>query len=455
MESSECAEYFNHEVVGEFEPKMAIKITMTVLYALILLTGIIGNSITIKVTQVLLKNGYLQKNVTDHMVSLACSDLLVLLLGMPVELYSVIWYPFTSASGNASCKIYNFLFEACSYATILNVATLSFERYIAICHPFKYKSFSGSRTVKLICFVWLTSVCVALPLLFTMGIEDPLEPFKKPSDLPAEKDLVTENPCIKKSNFTICTNLSSMWPVYQSSIFSAFIIYIVVLVSVTFMCREMTKILKGNRNEPVNTKNGEIDMGFLPKHDSPQVKASRKQTIIFLGLIVGTLAGCWMPNQIRRIMSAARPKTEWTRAYFRGYITLLPIADTFFYLSSVVNPFLYNLSSRQFREVFMQVLRCRLTIEHINKRTLRRHKNTTVHSARPLMLASFRRSLSSHKKPKESTFITFQSSTTETSTASLNPSSPVESPELVKSEQTAEMTLQTTPKKNSLNESSV
>lgn len=88
------------------------------------------------------------------------------------------------------------------------------------------------------------------------------------------------------------------------------------------------------------------------------------------GLIVASLMLCWLPTQIRRVMMAALPKSSWTSHFFRSYVTLYPVADTFFYLSSVINPFLYNLSSRQFREVFVQVLRCRLTIEHANKRTL-------------------------------------------------------------------------------------
>uniref|UniRef100_A0A8C9VDN0 G-protein coupled receptors family 1 profile domain-containing protein n=1 Tax=Scleropages formosus TaxID=113540 RepID=A0A8C9VDN0_SCLFO len=70
-----------------------------------------------------------------------------------------------------------------------------------------------------------------------------------------------------------------------------------------------------------------------------------------------------MPNQIRRIMTAAKTKRDWDMSYLKSYVILHPIADTFFYLSSVLNPFLYNLSSQQFRQVFVQVLRCRLTIE--------------------------------------------------------------------------------------------
>lgn len=122
---------------------------------------------------------------------------------------------------------------------------------------------------------------------------------------------------------------------------------------------------------------------------------------VFTGLIVATLAICWMPNQVRRIMAAAKPKQDWTVPYFRAYITLLPIADIFFYLSSVVNPLLYNISSQQFRSVFLQVLRCRLTIEHANKeKFLRANLSSTARSLRPLLSFSVRRKSSTRGNTK-------------------------------------------------------
>lgn len=107
---------------------------------------------------------------------------------------------------------------------------------------------------------------------------------------------------------------------------------------------------------------------------------------------------CWLPNQIRRLMMAAVPKSRWTTSFFRSYITLQPVADTFFYLSSVLNPFLYNVSSRQFRKVFVQVLRCHLAIEHINKRTVKSSHNASERSLRPLLLKSLRRSRGQQSK---------------------------------------------------------
>ncbi|XP_072301308.1 G-protein coupled receptor 39 [Eucyclogobius newberryi] len=375
---------------SELEPNYAVKVFLTILYCLILVTGILGNSITIRVAHVLKRNGYLQKNVTDHMVSLACSDLLVLLIGMPVELFSAIWFPFSSTSGNASCKIYNFLFEACSYATILNVATLSFERYVAICHPFKFKALGGKRTSGLITFAWLVSVLVALPLLVATGTQ---------GHIPVRQDMPAQN-------LTFCTNLRDKWVMFRVSIFVAFLVYMIVLVGVAFMCRAMILVLTRPMGAAGSDANG--------KHESPKVKMARKQTIIFLGLIVGSLMVCWLPNQIRRLMMAAVPKSRWTVSFFHSYVTLHPIADTFFYLSSVINPFLYNLSSRQFRGVFLQVLKCRLTIEHVNKRTVAGSRPaSSARSMRPLLFKSLRRSkgdngstLEKDKPPP--TFTTFQ-----------------------------------------------
>ncbi|KFQ27251.1 G-protein coupled receptor 39, partial [Mesitornis unicolor] len=412
---SDCSDLIDHSHIAEFEVSLWIKITLGLGYICLFVAGILGNSITIKVTRILQKKGYLQKEVTDHMVSLACSDLLVILLGMPMEFFSAIWSPFSTPSGNIACKLYYFLFETCSYATVLHVATLSFERYVAICHPFKFKAVSGPRTVKLlIAFVWGTSVIVALPLLFAMGTEYPLESVEGYQGMTDCTESTSKHHLPElKHNVTICTNLSSKWSLFQASIFSAFAVYIIVLGSVTFMCRSMMKTLMIHKEGTLAVKGG---LGHqeqrLRKSESSEGKSSRRQTILFLGLIVATLAICWMPNQVRRIMAASKPKQDWTVLYFRAYIILLPFADIFFYLSSVVNPLLYNISSQQFRSVFLQVLRCHLTIEHANKEKFLRanlsSRERSRRSLRPLLFISSRRNSSS--KGNNKVFLsTFQS----------------------------------------------
>lgn len=281
-----CADVIDHSHVRDFEVRLAVKISLTVLYGIILLAGIIGNSVTIQTTKLLRDKGYLQKGVTDHMISLACSDLLVILLGMPVELYSVIWFPFSSTYGNITCKIYCFLFEACSYATIFHVATLSFERYLAICHPFRFKMVSGTRAVKLmICFAWVTSVCVALPLIFAMGAQYPLEPV---SGRRSQCNVSTYH---FTGNITLCTNLHSKWTAFQASIFTAFVVYIVVLTSVAFMCRKMMVTLMVAKKGTVTVKGppGTTTTNEMTKSSSSEAQSARKQTIIFLGKLCSYL----------------------------------------------------------------------------------------------------------------------------------------------------------------------
>ncbi|KAL8183230.1 UNVERIFIED_CONTAM: G-protein coupled receptor 39 [Gekko kuhli] len=280
-----CWDIIDDSHIPEFEMAQWIKITLALLYVIIFVAGILGNSITIHTTRVLQKKGYLQKEVTDHMVSLACSDLLVIFLGMPVEFFSMIWTPFSTPKGDLACKLYSFVFEACSYATVLHVATLSFERYIAICHPFKFKATSRTCKVKiLIAFVWITSVLVALPLLFSMGTEYPLEAIQGYRGLVAcTRPQGRHHMPVLKSNMTICTSLSSKWKFFQTGIFTALIVYILVLASVAFMCRRMMKTLMLPKQGTLAVKaERDSQHQYLRKTENPDSRSSRKQTILFL-----------------------------------------------------------------------------------------------------------------------------------------------------------------------------
>ncbi|CAG5974660.1 unnamed protein product [Menidia menidia] len=146
------------------------KVAVTVIYAALFAVGSLGNSVTLYtlLTKKSLQN--LQSTVHYHLASLAVSDLLILLFSMPVELYNFIWFHHPWVFGDAACRGYYFLRDSCSYATALNIGSLSAERYMAICHPFKAKSImSRSRTKKLISAMWLASFALATPMLFSMG----------------------------------------------------------------------------------------------------------------------------------------------------------------------------------------------------------------------------------------------------------------------------------------------
>ncbi|XP_052592743.1 G-protein coupled receptor 39-like [Peromyscus californicus insignis] len=159
-----------------------------------------------------------------------------------------------------------------------------------------------------------------------------------------------------------------------------------------------------------------------------------------------------MPNQVRRIMAAAKPKDEWTKPYFRAYMILLPFSNTFFYLSSVVNPLLYNVSSQQFRKVFWQVLCCRLTLQHANQeKRLRAHfssaKASTSSARSPLIFLASRRNSqrnSSSRRTNKVFLSTFQAEARpgEAKPQPLSPESPQTDSETKPADATTENGLQ-------------
>lgn len=146
------------------------KVLVTAVYLALFAVGTVGNSVTALALGRKKSLQSLQSTVHYHLGSLALSDLLILLLAMPVELYNFIWVHHPWAFGDAGCRGYYFLRDACTYATALNVASLSVERYLAICHPFRAKTLmSRSRTKKFISAIWLASGLLAVPMPFTMG----------------------------------------------------------------------------------------------------------------------------------------------------------------------------------------------------------------------------------------------------------------------------------------------
>ena len=64
-----------------------IAVPLTFLYSFLLITGIVGNVIT---CVVILRNKYLHTATNYYLFSLAVSDLLLLIFGLPLEIY-YIW----------------------------------------------------------------------------------------------------------------------------------------------------------------------------------------------------------------------------------------------------------------------------------------------------------------------------------------------------------------------------
>ncbi|XP_055748193.1 neurotensin receptor type 1-like isoform X1 [Salvelinus fontinalis] len=352
------------------------KVLVTVIYIALFAVGCLGNSVTLYtlLTKKSLQN--LQSTVHYHLASLAVSDLLILVLSMPVELYNFIWVHHPWAFGGVVCKGYYFIRDACSYATAFNIASLSVERYMAICHPFKAKSImSRSRTKKLISGMWVASFLLASPMLFTMG--------QKYHGSQREK---------------ICTTIVSpvlLKIVIQVNVFLSFVVPMVAISALNGVIA--SQLLRMFRETKQDTRICIIEGNptMLSIAVEPNRTQSLRHGVMVLRAVVVAFVVCYLPYYVRRLMYCYAEFTEtasirrawtlqgvanvpqgcwpmltpmlptvvssWLDVLWEGYDYyhyFFMVTNVLFYVSSAINPVLYNLVSANYREIFFNTLRC-------------------------------------------------------------------------------------------------
>lgn len=141
-------------------------------YAFIFLLGTVGNIVTLTV---ILKTRYLHNKTNFYLCSLAVSDLLILIFGLPSEVAYLVkndrFY-----GGDWLCILRGLLSETATNASVLTVATFTLERWVAICKPFGTNQGSCGRVAGHITLIWLVAVGGAIPLAYQFGVtsyEDP------------------------------------------------------------------------------------------------------------------------------------------------------------------------------------------------------------------------------------------------------------------------------------------
>ncbi|KAJ3641671.1 hypothetical protein Zmor_028155 [Zophobas morio] len=154
--TSQCSEEF----LGPQRDSLYIVVPIIVVYVVIFLTGTIGN---ISTCIVIARNKSMHTATNYYLFSLAISDLLLLVSGLPQEIY-LIYSRYPYVFGSTFCFLRGMFAETSANATVLTITAFTVERYLAICHPFLSHTLSKlSRAVKLILVIWLVAVGSAVP----------------------------------------------------------------------------------------------------------------------------------------------------------------------------------------------------------------------------------------------------------------------------------------------------
>ncbi|XP_066905288.1 pyrokinin-1 receptor, partial [Halyomorpha halys] len=314
---------------GPSRDPLYLVVPMTVLYSLIFVTGLVGN---ISTCIVIYRNRSMQTTTNLYLFSMAVSDLLLLTSGLPQEVY-ILWSKYPYIFGEVCCFLQGLISEASSNATVLTITAFTVERYIAICHPFLSHTVSKvSRAVKFIIFIWLMAFLSAIPQAIQFGLVYATD--NKGNVISEEYKLCSVKTRTFKHSFELSAVLFFFFPMS--------------VITVLY-------ILIGIRLH----RAGDSTSGSVSRGSRKGNAKSNKRVIKMLVVVVVAFFICWAPFQAQRLFAMqAQGKHNSPRMVF-FYQCITYISGPLYYLSTTVNPFLYNIMSLKFRAAFKEITKCR------------------------------------------------------------------------------------------------
>lgn len=108
----------------EVRDSLYVVVPITAIYFVIFVTGVIGN---ISTCIVIAKNKSMHTTVNYYLFSLAMSDFILLISGVPNEVYS-IWFKYPYVFGETFCILRGCINETAANATVLTITAFTVER---------------------------------------------------------------------------------------------------------------------------------------------------------------------------------------------------------------------------------------------------------------------------------------------------------------------------------------
>ncbi|XP_077343799.1 neuromedin-U receptor 1 [Lithobates pipiens] len=305
-----------------------------IIYLIIFTVGAVGNTLT---CIVIIKHKIMRTPTNYYLFSLAISDLLVLLLGMPLELYE-LWSNYPFLFGKGGCSFKTLLFETVCFASILNVTALSVERYIAVVHPLRAKYVvTRNHAKRVIVSVWVLSILCSVPNASLIGIHNLY--IIGYGTIP---------------NSAICTLVRPRW-IYNLVIqITTIFFFFLPMCTISVLYLLIGLQLKREKMLQVLEAKSGGDGDSYQNVRLQQEKSRRRQVTKMLFILVVVFGICWAPFHTERLMWSFI--NNWTAEMHQMFSFVHVISGVLFYLSSAVNPILYNLLSTRFREMFKEVM---------------------------------------------------------------------------------------------------
>lgn len=139
-----------------------IRTLIPILDGLILVTGLVGQTLVIVILTNRRKKASQPPHSTDALLlALSAADLLLLLcLPFHTSAITLGFWPF----GSFMCKVISFLGVACSAASVFTLAALAVTRYLTVVHPtWTYRSRLHRRIKLTVVLLWIPAAALGAP----------------------------------------------------------------------------------------------------------------------------------------------------------------------------------------------------------------------------------------------------------------------------------------------------
>lgn len=259
---------------------------------------------------------HLQSFSEQFIFSLALSDIMVAASVLPFDI--VYWIAFPRwPLGEYVCNLWNALFFLFLTASVLNLTSISIDRFLAVVYPLRYSIWVTPNVVKLmIASVWVYSFAIAVLIFFLL---DPPE---------GETYSFNLNPFFH--GFLLIGNV--IFP---------FIIMIILYSKIYIIARRHARRV-GMTSSSANTSS------LTRRSNSIARELKLAKT---LGIVVLCFVICWLPFEIINVVILVD----------KGVTTcVVEIIDTvacwLAYVHSSFNPLVYAFASSEFRRAFRKLL---------------------------------------------------------------------------------------------------
>lgn len=146
--------------IDNIAPFYFVQIIQTILFSLVCLVGITGNTLVI---YVVVRYSKMQTVTNMYIVNLAIADEFFL-IGIPVLIATILhghW-----VFGHYACKAYMITTSINQFTSSILLCIMSADRYIAVCHPISSPKFRTPFISKVVsCFAWCCSILLIVPII--------------------------------------------------------------------------------------------------------------------------------------------------------------------------------------------------------------------------------------------------------------------------------------------------